>query len=100
MKLLALVLLCVISADAVFDADCDPIFAPGGSARLARGAEGREGCARFCIPDCFCCSRTLVAGPAVLPRGPELLTLITPFAAIPAPDPIRSVPYRPPLYLA
>jgi len=71
-RLAALLLAVVVCADVTLDAACDPIALPGPAATTAmRPADaGRtEACADQCVPDCFCCSRSEQAGPALILPG-------------------------------
>jgi hypothetical protein len=81
---LACLLLAAICVDIVGDATCDapPPVAPSATvlADLERGpSRSPEPCAEVCVPDCFCCSRSVAADPAVVPPRPVGLTrLATP----------------------
>ena len=103
----ACLLLAVIAADVAADTTCDmpaPAAASPSAAALRGVAPGgpNERCADFCIPDCFCCSRSVAAGAIVIPPEPQRLT------AVPAPAPatddlsegVRAVPEPPPLALS
>ncbi len=71
-RLAGLLLAVVVCADVTLDAACDPIGLPGPAAATAiRPADaGRsEACANQCVPDCFCCSRSEQAGPALILPG-------------------------------
>ena len=71
-RLAALLLAAVVCADVTMDAACDPIAFPGPAAANAiRPADaGRsEACADQCVPDCFCCSRSEQASPALVLPG-------------------------------
>jgi len=102
-RLVALLLLAVACADVTLDAACDPIGFPGpASAAAALSADAGNGDARTksCVPDCFCCSRSETAGPALALPG------LTVLAQAPSPDPssvpavVRPVPDPPPLALS
>ena len=75
----ACLLLAVIAADLAADTACD-MPAPPAASPSAAAVQGvapggpNERCADFCMPDCFCCSRSVAAGPAVLPPEPQRLT--------------------------
>ena len=56
-----------------------------------------EPCADFCVPDCFCCSRIVAAGPALFPAAPMPLEVIDDPVAERLPHGVRPVPYHPPL---
>lgn len=69
-NIVAVLLLAVVCAD-LGDAACDPLEPvppPGAPALTSTPGTGQdaEACEDFCVPDCFCCARSLVAG-AVLP---------------------------------
>lgn len=74
-----------ICADLALDAACDPIELPGA---VSAGAElgpvngSSAGFRSFCVPDCFCCSRSETAELA-LPLPPLDIT-----AKAPAPIPV------------
>ena len=73
LRLAACLLVAGIGADLVGDAGCDvPSFL--GSKTSAIGlpsqANSEDACALYCVPDCFCCSRSVAAGGFVL--MPEL----------------------------
>ncbi len=96
----ACLLLVVIAADVVSDTTCDSTSLGSASATTLRGPTPRganEPCADFCVPDCFCCSRSIAAGPAVLPPEPERLTLLAPPAAERWSEGVRPVVDHPPL---
>ena len=101
-RLAACLLLAVIAADLASDARCDDgaTSARGAAAVSDQGQrQGRthEPCTDFCVPDCFCCSRSVAAGPALLLPEPERLLLFD----APAPERwlegVRPVVDRPPL---
>lgn len=70
--LTALLLLAVVLGDLAFDADCDPLPPAAGELAVAAADDGdADACATGCIPDCFCCSRSLAAGPRVEPPAPD-----------------------------
>jgi hypothetical protein len=98
----ACLLLAVIAADVVADTACDmPGPAPATrSASAVRGAvpsESNEHCADFCIPDCFCCSRSVAASPAVLPPEPQRLTPVDAPTSDDRSEGVRPVVDHPPL---
>jgi len=71
-RLAALLLAIVVCGDVTLDAACDPIALPGPAAAAAmRPAEtgSTDACADLCLPDCFCCSRSETAGPALILPG-------------------------------
>jgi hypothetical protein len=98
----ALLLAAVVCADVTLDAACDPIGLPGpasSAAAFSGDTQTVDACADGCIPDCFCCSRSETAGPALT------LPVLTAVAQAPAPSPafvpavVRPVPEPPPLAL-
>ena len=95
-------LLAVIAFDVTADAACDSISlgAAAASTTEVRGGApsgSNESCADFCVPDCFCCSRSVAAGPAVFPPEPQPLTRVDPPATDDGSDGVRPVVDRPPL---
>lgn len=72
-RLVALGLLAVIALD-IPDAECDPVRIQGDQPGVSASLEhGDDPCSARCVPDCFCCSSTLLAVP-VFAKGPlELL---------------------------
>lgn len=72
-RIVALALLAVIALD-IPDAECDPVGIQGDRPGVSASLEhGDDPCSARCVPDCFCCSSTLLAVP-VFARGPlELL---------------------------
>jgi hypothetical protein len=102
-RVASLVLLAAVGVDLAGDTRCDvPQFGLEGSAAFSAaippGTE--EPCASFCVPDCFCCSRSLVARPAVVPPEPGPLTAVGLPRPPNRPDGVRPVAVRPPLPLA
>ena len=102
-RLVALLLAAVVCADVTLDAACDPIGLPGPASAAAASSADRgpaDACAESCVPDCFCCSRSETAGPALVLPG------LTALARVPSPDPVsvpaivRPVPQPPPLALS
>jgi hypothetical protein len=101
----ACLLLSVIALDVAADAACDSIGlgAPSASTTAVRGlapSGANEPCADFCIPDCFCCSRSVAAGAAVLPPEPQRLTAVPAPATDDLSEGVRTVPEPPPLALS
>jgi len=101
----ACLLLAIIAADVAADTTCDMPgpAAASPSAAAVRGAaqDGPiERCTDFCIPDCFCCSRSVAAGAAVLPPEPQRLTSVPAPATDDLPEGVRAVPEPPPLALS
>jgi hypothetical protein len=102
-RLAALLIAAVVCADVTLDAACDPIAfsGPGAAAAMQAADSGRsEACTDQCVPDCFCCSRSESAGPAVI--LPELAALARTWLPRPAPAPavVRPVLEPPPLILS
>ena len=98
----ACMLLSVIALDVAADAACDSIGlgAPSASTTAVRGAAPsgpNERCADFCMPDCFCCSRSVAAGCAVLPPEPQRLNPVSASATDDLSEGVRAVPKPPPL---
>jgi hypothetical protein len=102
-RLVALLLTAVVCADVTLDAACDPVgFAGPASTAAAFSSDTDSGdaCAESCVPDCFCCSRSEAAGPALALPG------LTALAQAPSPTPpsvpavVRPVPEPPPLALS
>jgi hypothetical protein len=99
-RLVVLLLAAVLCADASLDAACDPLdlLAPvSASMTLSANTGSTDACASFCVPDCFCCSRSETAGPAL--TLPALTALAQVPFAVPAfvPAVVRSVLEPPPL---
>ena len=68
----AIFLLVVSLGDLAIDADCDPLPPTTGELMVTVGEGGdADACAAGCIPDCFCCSRSLGAGSRVSPPAPD-----------------------------
>jgi len=102
-RLVALLLAVVVCADITLDATCDPIGLPGsasGCTAVSASNWSDDACASFCVQDCFCCSRSETAGPAVT------LPPLTALAHAPSPSPayvpavVLPVPEPPPLALS
>ena len=102
-RLLALLLAAVVCADMTLDAACDPIDVPGPAsavAALAAHTGSADACASFCVPDCFCCSRSETASPALtLPPLTVLAQALSPNPAS-VPAVVRPVAEPPPLALS
>lgn len=77
----AWLLLVVIGIDLAVDAGCDSIGSVASASAVGEATPGHtdEPCADFCVPDCFCCSRSLVAGSVVCPPVSERLSLVDAF---------------------
>ena len=102
-RLVALLLAAVLCADVTLDAACDPIGLPGPAASataFSADAGTGDACADTCVADCFCCSRSETAGPALILPG--LTVLAQAAAAIPpsVPAVVQPVPEPPPLALS
>lgn len=96
----ALCLLLSIVADVAADARCDLPSAPAGALSAAGAmtpSNDEDLCAAACIPDCYCCSRTLAANRPVLPAGAGPLARATVAGVPAAATGVRPVPYHPPL---
>ncbi len=96
----ACLLLAVIASDLVTDTACDSFGFGAASATTVRGAVpggANEPCADVCVPDCFCCSRSVVAGPVVLAQEPERLTSVVAPVAKRCTEGFRPVVDHPPL---
>ena len=101
-RLVALLVAAVVSADVTLDAACDPLRLPGpaSAAAFCPDKESRDACAETCVADCFCCSRSETAGPALDLPG------LTASAHAPSPAPVavsavaRPVPEPPPLSIS
>jgi hypothetical protein len=79
-RVAACLLLTAIALDLAADTRCD-VARPLGSAPAVRAHQpGQPGdgepCAPVCVPDCFCCSRSLVAGSGIEPPAPVLLSTL------------------------
>jgi hypothetical protein len=103
LRLVALLLAAVVCADVTLDAACDPIGLPvpaATAAAFSAASGASDACAESCVPDCFCCSRSETAGPALT------LPPLTALAQGPSPRPasvpsfVRPVPEPPPLPLS
>jgi len=69
----AVALLALIGAD-LTDASCDPIGIHPECAAFSRPAPpADDSCGQLCIPDCFCCARTLPARSAFVIWKAEIL---------------------------
>jgi hypothetical protein len=98
----ACLLLAVIAADVAADTTCDmpaPAATPPSAAAVRGVAQDGpiERCADFCVPDCFCCSRSLAAGAAVLPPEPQRVRSVPAPATDDLSEGVRAVPEPPPL---
>jgi len=98
----ALLLAAVVCADVTLDAACDPIRLPSpeSTAVLSAGSEASDACAETCVADCFCCSRSETAVPAVALPGLTALAQAPPPAPVSVPAVVRPVLELPPLALS
>jgi len=95
------VFLASIATDLLADTQCDRASSRLAAAESLGAAQDRpdtsEPCGAVCVPDCFCCSRIVAAGPAVFPAAPIPLQVIGDPVALRFPLGVRPVPYHPPL---
>lgn len=92
--------LCLILVDLGLDGNCDAVPMAGGSklAFVARSTDRTpDACVDFCVPDCFCCSRSVTAAPTLLPPLGAPIAEAPEVRARPTPAGVRPVPYHPPL---
>ncbi|HYN04563.1 MAG TPA: hypothetical protein VE359_19085 [Vicinamibacteria bacterium] len=102
-RLMVLLLVVVVCADVTLDAACDPIRIPGpASAAAAFSADNEtpDPCAETCVADCFCCSRSETAGPALALPGLTALAQAASLDPAFVPAVVRPVPQPPPLALS
>jgi hypothetical protein len=70
----ACALLAAIALDLLADTRCELASGDLRSPQVLELSQppgaGDEPCAAYCVPDCFCCSRSTVAASAVLPPEP------------------------------
>jgi len=102
-RLAALLLTAIVCGDVVLDAACDPIAFPGRAAATAvRSADlgGTEAASPQCVPDCFCCSRSEEAGPALILPGLTALAQAPIARPASVPAVVRPVFEPPPLALS
>jgi hypothetical protein len=102
LRAVACLLLAIIVADLAADTSCDmpaPATASSSATALRGVALGgpNERCADFCMPDCFCCSRSVAADTAVVPPEPQRLTPVPAPATGDLSEGVRAVPEPPPL---
>jgi hypothetical protein len=102
-RLVALLLAAVVCADITLDAACDPIALPGAESSVPAFSVDTgtgDACGDTCVADCFCCSRSETAGPAlILPSLTELAQAPSPSPAS-VPTVVRPVAEPPPLALS
>jgi hypothetical protein len=101
----AIVLLAAISLDVLADAGCDaPALSDPGTIAVRAPEQGKRGgaepCAPFCVPDCFCCSRSMGAAPTIMPPAPGLLSALDAPVKERWPKGFRPVVDHPPLLSA
>jgi hypothetical protein len=101
-RLVALLLAALVCADVTLDAACDPIRLPGLASTVpafSAGPQTGDACTDTdtCVADCFCCSRSETAGPAMI--LPDLTVVAQAAAMSPASIPavVQPVPEPPPL---
>jgi hypothetical protein len=102
LRLAACLILGAITVDLLADTRCDAPSSFPASTKVMREPGQREGgtgepCAPVCIPDCFCCSRSVAPDAAVLPPEPEPLTHFDAPATERWPEGVRPVVDHPPL---
>jgi hypothetical protein len=101
----ACLLLSAIALDLLADAGCDAVFAPGSATPSVRAQDqghqsDREACSSICVPDCFCCSSSVAAGPVIVLPPPVLVRSFGVPAREHWPEGFRLVVDRPPLLVA
>lgn len=104
LRVAACLLLTAIAQDLLADTRCD-VASPLGSATAVRAqghqqGEDNEPCAPLCVPDCFCCSRSVAAGPVIVLSAPVLLRTLDAPAKERWSEGVRPVVDHPPLRLA
>ena len=102
-RFVALLLAAVVSADVTLDAACDPIRLPGPASTvpaLTADAGTGDACEDTCVADCFCCSRSETAGPALILPGLSLLARAGAVSPAFVPAVVQPVPEPPPLALS
>lgn len=103
LRVVAALLLTTIAGDVAADARCDEPSSIREAALVLAASRGDaeaatdEPCASVCVPDCFCCSRSLVALSAVEPPRPGLLVIVEGAPAARNRDGILPVIDHPPL---
>ncbi len=100
-RLVAGLLLVLICSDLVADARCD-VESGAASAESALlpatpGQGSAEPCVSFCVPDCFCCSRSVGAVADVAPPRPALASISSSQVSQRWPLGVRPVADLPPL---
>ena len=102
-RIVALLLAAIVCADVTLDAACDPIRLPGPASTVpafSAAAGTGDAIEDTCVADCFCCSRSETAGPALVLPGLSLLTQAGAATAAFVPAVVRPVPEPPPLALS
>lgn len=96
----ALAVVFTIAADLLADSGCNALPSPSRAALSADVSADQDPCDSACVPDCYCCSRGLTSGTAVLPSdGGPVLAAFAPASAH-ALIGVHPSPYRPPLRLS
>lgn len=100
----ACLLLAAISLDLAADTSCDAPPPLGSTLAVLAGEAGPAGdgeaCAPVCVPDCFCCSRSVPATAVIVPPAPVLLSTLDRPARERGAGGFRPVVDHPPLPLA
>jgi hypothetical protein len=101
----ACLLLSAIAWDVLADAACDiaPALGPATAAVQAQNQEqsgDAEPCSSVCVPDCFCCSSSVAAGPVIELPPPVLVRTSDSPARERWSEGFRLVVDHPPLLLA
>ncbi len=103
LRLVAFALLALIGADVAGDATCDLPTALVANASASLGSptpEAAEPCVDVCIPDCFCCSRSVAARTSIVPPPAVLVAGRLAAAREDRAAGVRPVADRPPLLLS
>ena len=78
----AIFLLAVSLGDLAIDLDCDPLPLNAGALVVTGAPDGdADACTGGCLPDCFCCSRSLGAEPRISPPARNGVTALVGVAA-------------------
>ena len=95
----AILLLAAIGSDLVGDTGCHELSEPVPEAAWQRAApeDTADACATVCVPDCFCCTRSTAAAPAVTPPAPGSVHAVEPAASPGRRAGVHPRPDRPPL---
>jgi hypothetical protein len=98
LRLVAVLLTALACAEVSLDAACDPISLPNVRTTIAANQAGSgDACAASCVPDCFCCSRSETAGPALALPSPTLLDQAAAVSSVSIATGIRPVLEPPPI---